>query len=202
MGSEFERDGQRVYEEIASKHADVSASELWKMLEVRLCNETHRSALQDRFFSMKWNERRESVAYYAERLRSASMAWTTPISDDVLLNRFKAGLPQRLQDQAVLVTGNFDTVVSSVSRLSTAQQSAPRELVREVSEAHSPTGRQTLPAAKVPTYSSSMTNRFAHVKCHFCQQLGHIARFCSKNKPESPVKDTASLRRPNRRRGK
>lgn len=169
----FEKDARRVYEEIASTHTEASASKLWDMLEVRLCSKTHRSALQDKFFAMKWNEKKESVAHYAERLRSAAMALPTPVDNDVLLNRFKAGLPQKLQDQAVLVMGDFDTVVSSISRLSTAQQSFHREQVREVIES----------AGGGPSQSSGNAgNRFAHVKCHYCSQLGHIARYCDKKK--------------------
>lgn len=112
----FDMDAQRVYDEVASKHLDATATELWKLLEERLCNSAHLSTLQDLFFRMKWNERRESVAKLADRLRSAAMSLPTPISNDVLLNRFKAGLPSKLQDQAALVFRDFDTVVSSVSR--------------------------------------------------------------------------------------
>lgn len=101
------------------------------------------------------------------------MALPSPITNDVLLNRFKAGLPQKLQDQAVLVTGDFDTVISSVSRLSTAQKSSSREPVREIGEGSGYSNRK-------PPASDSTDNRFAHVKCHYCQKLGHIARFCSK----------------------
>lgn len=173
----FEKDARRVYEEVASMHTEASAAELWGLLETRLCNKTHRSALQDKFFEMRWSEKKESVAQYAERLRSASMALPTPIEGDVLLNRFKAGLPQKLQDQAVLVMGDFDTVVSSVSRLSTAQQNLHRESIREVKE-HTGHGAPQQPEGS----NASNESRFAHVKCHFCLQLGHIARFCDKKK--------------------
>ena len=155
MPNAFEKDAQRVFEEVVSTHTSDTAATLWDLLETRLCNRTHMSALQDKFFSMKWNERKESVGSYAERLRSASMSLPTPISNDVLQNRFKAGLPQKLEDQAVLVTGDFDTVVSAVARLSTAQQVSTREHVREVAE------RATQNTST--TKACSTDGRFAHV---------------------------------------
>ena len=87
MPSAFEKDAQRVYEEVAGSSFEASAEELWSLLEVRLCTKAHRSALQDKFFNMKWNERKESVATYAERHRSASIALPTATKTDVLLNR-------------------------------------------------------------------------------------------------------------------
>ena len=134
MSNAFEKDAQRMFEEVVSTHASDTAATLWDLLATRFCNRTHMSALQDKFFSMKWNERKESVGSHAERLRSASMSLPAPISNDVSLNRFKGGLPQKLQDQAVLVTGDFDTVISALARLSTAQQVSTREHVREVAE--------------------------------------------------------------------
>lgn len=49
------------------------------------------------------------------------MALQTAVADEILLNRFDEGLPARLQDQAMLVTGNYDTVVCVVSRLYSGQ---------------------------------------------------------------------------------
>lgn len=169
----FDKDASSVYDEVAGGNLECSATELWDKLEARLCNKAHRSALQDKFFNLKWNDRRESVGGYAERLRSAAMALPSAIPSDVLLNRFRAGLPQKLQDQAVLATGDFDEVVSAISRLSSAQKSTP-EHVREVSETSG--ASQTVDRPDQGT-------RFAHVKCYFCQGLGHIARYCPKKRP-------------------
>ena len=114
----------RVYEDVSCSNLKATSEVLWAKLEDRLCNKAYRAALQNAFFSLRWSERQESVAAYADRLRSASLALAMLVADEVLLNRFKAGLPQALQDQAVLVTGDFDSVVSVVSRLSSAQQKA------------------------------------------------------------------------------
>lgn len=183
MPCAFERNARHVYEEVAESHVDASADDLWEILETSLCNMTHRSALQDKILGMKRNDRKESVAHYAERLRSAEMALPTTSSMDVLLNCFKAGLPQKLQDQAVLVTGEFDTVVSSVSRLSAAQPSIHRESVRYTAE--------TPDTTQNTASRGSSTDRFAHFKCHACQQMGHIARHCLKTRGEKENTDNA-----------
>lgn len=51
------------------------------------------------------------MSRFAERLRSAKIALPTPITD-VLLNRFRVGLPQKPQDQVILMSEDSDTVVS------------------------------------------------------------------------------------------
>lgn len=170
----FDGDARIVYEEVAGCNPKATADELWILLENRLCNKVHQAALQDRFFSMKWNERKEAFSAFAQRLRSAALALPGGINEDVLLNRLKAGLPTRLKDQANLITGSFDVVVSKLGVLSTAAQN--REFVREVAE---------VPVQKPSNYSGNGSyNRFAHVICHYCSQRGHIARFCPKRKAD------------------
>lgn len=60
LSNAFEKDAQRVFEEVASTNTEATATELGDLLEVRLCNQTHRSALQDNLFNMKWDGRKES----------------------------------------------------------------------------------------------------------------------------------------------
>ena len=167
----FDSDARHVYEEIAGVHPDADCDELWELLEKRLCNEVHQSALRDRFLSMTWNEKRETFERFAWRLRSASLLLPETIDDGLLLNRLTNGLPNRLQDQAKLVAGTFDEVVSRVSGLSSAQSNRV-EKIREVRES----GME--PKKQGSIYSSS--DRFAHVRCHYCQKLGHISRDCEK----------------------
>lgn len=139
------------------------------MLQERLCNEVHQSSLRDRFFAMRWNDRRETFDKFAWRLRSASLLLPDKIDDGLLLNRLKTGLPIRLQDHAKLVSGSFDEVVSRVSSLSSAQSSRV-EVVREIKEDRTP------------------TDRFANVQCHYCQNLGHISCDCEKKKSDKQYK--------------
>lgn len=81
---------------------------------------------------MKWNERKESFTSFAERLRSASIALPTSIDNDILLNCLKAGITARLCDQAQIITGSYEEVVTRLGRLSA--EKIPREGVREIEE--------------------------------------------------------------------
>ena len=95
------------------------------------------------------------------------------IEDGLLLIRLKNCLPNRLQDQAKLVSGSFDEVVSRVSTLSTAKFHRS-EIVRELRENE-----------KVEEKGVGMqlsTDRFASFRCHYCQRLGHISRDCEKKR--------------------
>lgn len=187
----FANDALRIFNEVASAELEKSADELWELLEARLCNGAHRKALQDRFFSMTWNERKESVAEYAERLRAASLALPTPIANDVLLNRFKAGLPQKLQDHAILVAGDFDEVVSAVSELSSAQQNTSKEPVRKVREEVAAIKTPCNPVLGQTDTMGDQRNRYASYTCHYCQKVGHISRFCNKKKADRAKEDAA-----------
>lgn len=174
----FDSDARLVYEEIAGVHQEASCDKLWELLGKRLCNEVHQSALRDRFFAMTWNEKRESFEKFAWRLRSASLLLPDVVDDGLLLNRLKNGLPNRLQDQAKLVSGTFDEVVSRVSSLSSARNSRV-ESVREI--------REDAQAASGQENRNSQVDRFAHVRCHYCQKLGHISRDCEKKLKDRTV---------------
>lgn len=170
----FDGDARLVYEEIASFNSDVSCEKLWELLSKRLCNEIHQSALRDRFFAMYWNEKIETFEKYAWRLRSASLLLPDVIDDGLLLNRLKNGLPNRLQDQAKLVSGTFDEVVCRVATLSTAKGNRS-EMVREVRENG---------GTEKSRDGMLREDRFASFRCHYCQKLGHISRDCEKKKSD------------------
>ncbi len=84
--------------------------------------------------------------------------------------------PIRMKDQAHLISGSFDVVVSKLGCLSTALQN--KEHVREISE--SSTDRSSNGGGAV----ASDSGQFAHVTCHYCSEKGHIARFCAKKKAD------------------
>ncbi len=168
----FEVDARMVFEEVANNNVDATGEELWGMLQLPLCNKVHQAALQDKFMEMRWNERRESFATFAQRLRSASLALPGGVCEEVLLNRLKAGVPTRLKDQAHLISEDFDVVVSKLSRLSSAAQT--REAVREVKE--------DAPPGPAPTSPRQILGQFAHSTCHYCGLKGHISRYCEKKK--------------------
>lgn len=169
----FDGDERLVYEEIASLNPDSRCANLWELLSKRLCNDIYQSALQDRFFAMTWDEKKETFEKFAWRLRSASLLLSDVIDDGLLLNRLKNGLPHRLQDQAKLVSGTFDEVVSRVSTLSTAKGHRS-EMVREV--------RENGHTKKQQGEIQGTADRFANIRCHYCQRLAHISRDCEKKK--------------------
>lgn len=67
------------------------------------------------------------MAAFEELLQLAWMVSQKSATDKTALNSFRARLPSRLQDQAMLVTSDFDVLVGTVSRLSSAQQIFFRE---------------------------------------------------------------------------
>lgn len=188
----FEADSERVFDEVSSANLNATCAELSDLLERRLCNDTHQSALRDKFFGMKWNEKRESFDRFASCLRSAFLSLPTGTVDEgVLVNRLRSGLPQRIQDQAILITGGFDEVVSKLSNLSSTQL-LRGESVREVKELSSADQEQS--TAKERQRSSALpgdANKWASVKCHYCGELGHISRTCEKNMADKKAQGNA-----------
>lgn len=103
----------------------------------------------------------------------------------MLLNRFKAGIPGKLRDQAQLIAGYFDEVVTQLSRVAGAQMA--REFVREFNE-----GEQEY-------------NKYASYICYQCGERGHIARKCKSSAVASKnhhCDQQATAARPRRRNDK
>lgn len=73
-----------------------------------------------------------------------------------------------MRDQAHLVTGSFDEVVTRLSRVSTAQMSG--ESVQEIKEMESHEQRGTA------------RDKCASYLLHACGNRGHIARMCDVNR--------------------
>lgn len=90
------------------------------------------------------------------------MALQTPVADRVLLNRLKAGLSARLQDQAMIVTGDFDTVLSVLSGPCSAQQNTFEEKAWKVQE---------FLADGSPSQSERREPLYPTMKCSYCQKM-------------------------------
>lgn len=101
----FEGDARHVYEEVAGMHVTATMSNLWSALEKRLFNEVHQSTLRDRFFAMRWNEKKESFEKFAWKLRSTALALPGAVDDGLLLNRLKAGMPKDSRIRPTLCPG-------------------------------------------------------------------------------------------------
>lgn len=72
--------------------------------------------------------------------------------ENVLLDRLIAGIPIRLRDQAELVTGSFDVVVTKVNRVLRAQVQSEqiREVVDRVRQNSRPTDGNCCKTLSVP----------------------------------------------------
>lgn len=172
----FDGDAERVFDDVSGENIGCTSDELWEHLQTRLCNDTHQSVLRDNFFAMQWNESRESFMKFATRLRSAAMMLPSgTIDEGFLLNRLKTGLPKRIQDQAALISGSYDEVVGKLASLSTVKN--PKERVRAVVE-----GSHIEPKTNTPTQPWWET-----AQCHYCKEVGHIARHCPKKRRDKEM---------------
>lgn len=130
----FQWKAAKLFESVVDIHDKTDADQLRDLLEARLCNLAQLHHSKHMFFRLKWNKRRKSVDAFDERERSVSMDLQTPVSDKILLSRFKATLPSGLRNRAYIVRRELDTAVSVVPSLSSAQQTGFREWAREVQE--------------------------------------------------------------------
>lgn len=96
LPSAFEKYSANVFGAVASGKCEPTADLLWNRLEARLCSRAQLYALQDELFGLQRNDPQMSVVAFGERLRSASLVLQTPEADEILLNKFKAGLFTRL----------------------------------------------------------------------------------------------------------
>lgn len=155
----FDAVARENFEEEGNGALNTSTDGLWGKLEARLCNQTHEAALKDQIFDKRWHDRKETFSSPTQRLRSTSLALPNGLSEDVLLNWLKAGIPPKLWDQAHLVAGSFDDVVSKISRITAAQMTG--EPVCGVGEDDS---------------QGNDDDRCANYILPACQTGGHIAR--------------------------
>lgn len=139
--------------------------------------------MQVRFYDIRWNERRESFTIYAQNLCSASLVFSNEVPADLLLNRLKAEVPTRLKVQTRLTTKSIDNVITTISRLSSAQ--FIRKHIREV-ELH--------PSQAAPEgFADGKEARYANYLCHFCGKRGHITRDCEYKRVQGKEKKGLQL---------
>lgn len=94
------------------------------------------------------------MAAFRERLKSASMALNTAVTEESRLSCFKTGLPCRLQNHLLLAKKDSGKIVSTVCRLFSTQIVVTKETIRELGELDAV--RSALVLAK---------GEQAHVKC-------------------------------------
>lgn len=138
---------------------------------------------------MTWREGKESLKYFAHRVRAAVMALPEPVSDDTLLDRFIQSLPASFQGLAISVASSIDDVTGRVAKMSASMAAeAGKGMYRgeRVSQMDEGLGwGEELVARVDPTLSQTPTPSFADERfisdtCYHCNTKAHIARYCPK----------------------
>ena len=202
MALAFEGVALKVFEQTAALSARLheSPEQLWQRLREKLCNKSHIISLRSQLMNVKWDEKRESVAQYANRLRTMSMNLPEDISDDMMINMFTQGLPNRLRIQALAVQGSFDEVVSRTALIA-SETGLGKESMRPITEGSkggnsSKYGNSSKSSgvneSKQYCPPSQQESKGGHnqvgnyrprqgafeIICYYCRKPGHIIRDC------------------------
>ena len=148
----------------------ISAVELWDKLALRLYNDSQRKARNSSFSQMTWNEKKQSVEQFPERLHL--LGSSLEVSSDMIEATFIRGLPARLQPFAHSIKGSFDDIVSAVSNVSTSLAlgvARRSEQVRELIEGEK---NQTGEASEMERRDSTVKRTKL---CYRCGQPGYFA---------------------------
>ena len=175
-----------IFEDVTSTHLDADANTLWETLQGRLCSSSHQRSLRIGFDTMEWEEGRETIGQFAQRLRTAAVALPDAVSDERLLDRFTQSPSGRLRDHALAVQGTFDEVASRVAMMGPKRAVSGRESRFRSERVAVLTGGNAMehdksPQGLSPALSPSATEgRFATATCYYCGIKGHLARSCEK----------------------
>jgi hypothetical protein len=105
-------------------------------MELKVYNVSQHRSQRASFYATLWKEKTNSIEQYGARMATAAMALPEHVSEEALVHRFVEVLPQRLKVQALLISGEYDEVVSKTSLVQKASQIAVigPEMIREVNE--------------------------------------------------------------------
>ncbi len=118
MSLAFKGTALKLYEQTRTANPMADTDTMWMLLEEKLCNRSHIISLRSKYLNMKWNEKKESLTEYAERLRDVASNLPDNLSDDMMVDTFMKGLPAYLKVRALSVQGSFDEIVSRVTLIS------------------------------------------------------------------------------------
>jgi len=197
----FEKSALKVANQVMREFPDVGMSKLWELLEDRLYNDSQRRAQNTAFLQLQWNERKDSLNYFAEAVHSQGLS--LGIDRDLIRATFIKGLPARLQTYAYGITGSYDEVVSAVANISGTLSRSGRnqESVREVQEGESKQSRSVPKDASTVANTNTGTNTDwkKNRRCYACGELGHISKDpqCTGKRNDATVPPSSSGNRGN-----
>ncbi len=201
VGIPFSGSAKGMYEEVASNNLGASSVELWSILESKLYKESQQMGQRASFYSTSWKERTESIEQYGACLRTQALTLPDSVSEEALVHRFIEGFPQRVRQQALLISCGYDRIVARTALVSEAGSKKP-EPVRRMKREGDRHGRESSGAPRdspgaVPGGDSRPEEEGHRDRvCYPCRKLGHISRYCSqlKNKQGFVKKDGFSIK--------
>jgi len=124
----------RIANEVARENPDAPPRILWQVLESKLFKNSHQTSQNAVFLQSQWNERKETLEEYAERVHAVGNS--LEVSEDLMFATFIKGLPSGLLPFAYSVNGNFDEVTTVLKNISDSDRALSYKsgIVKEVRE--------------------------------------------------------------------
>jgi len=172
----FEKAALKVANQVMREFPDFNVSALWEQLEARLYNDSQRRAQTSSFLQLQWNEKRDTLGYFAETVHSQGLSMG--VDKDLIRATFIKGLPLRLQTFAYGINGTYDDVVSAIANIAgtLGRNNRNQEQVRVVQETvlreKDTDGTETRSSGR----SHGITDWKRNRRCYACGELGHIAK--------------------------
>jgi len=205
----FEKSALTVANEVVRNNTELSIQAIWDELENCLYNESQKRTQNAAFLQMAWNERKDTVCQFAEKVNSSGLA--LKINPDLIRATFIRGLPVRLQTYAYGIHGTYDDLVGSIANIANTMNRSQKtsELVREVKEpiaepqgASDDKAKETSVGAYKPRLPYEDWKKTAI--CRVCGEMGHLAReksLCSGRRKEDADVKVKGNNRPGNRAG-
>jgi len=185
MSLAFQGTALKLYEQTVQENPLASTSELWKLLEEKLCNKSHIISLRSKYLNMRWNDKKETLTDYAERLRNTASSLPDNLTDDMMVDTFMKGLPMYLKVRALAVQGSFDEIVSRVSLISNEMKVQRSESFKAIEEGSRDDAVRSDNSGPRQYYRRNKAN----MTCFRCNKRGHLSYECEEDYESIKKKD-------------